>query len=37
MPEFDLSAWRETSSQDFAPDEKHAHGYRFTIYDRVTA
>jgi dihydrofolate reductase len=37
MPEFDLRAWRETSSQDFAPDEKHAHGYRFTIYDRVTA
>jgi dihydrofolate reductase len=37
MPEFDLSAWRETSSQDFAPDEKHAHGYRFTIYDRVAA
>ena len=35
MPDFDMSEWRETSSQDFAPDEKHAHGYRFAIYDRT--
>lgn len=35
MPALDISAWRETSSQAFAPDEKHAHGYRFAIYDRA--
>jgi len=35
MPEIDMSAWRETSSQSFAPDEKHAHAYRFAVYDRV--
>ena len=34
MPEFDMSAWRETSSQSFQPDEKHAHAYRYTVYDR---
>src|SRR5687768_15459914 len=31
MPDFELSAWKETSSQTFAADEKHAHPYRFTI------
>ena len=36
MPDLDLSAWRETSSQAFAADEKHAHAYRFSIYDRVS-
>jgi dihydrofolate reductase len=35
MPELDLSAWRETSSQAFVADEKHGHAYRFSIYDRV--
>ena len=35
MPEFDLSAWREASSQTFPADEKHAHAYRFTILDRA--
>ena len=34
MPEIDMRTWRETSSQSFAPDEKHAHGYTFRIYDR---
>jgi dihydrofolate reductase len=34
MPEFDPGTWRETSSEAFLPDEKHAHGYRFSIYDR---
>jgi dihydrofolate reductase len=34
MPNFDASEWRETSTQSFAPDEKHAHAYRFSIYDR---
>jgi dihydrofolate reductase len=36
MPELDLRAWRETSSQAFPPDEKHAHAYRFSVYDRVS-
>lgn len=35
MPEIDMSAWRETSSESFAADEKHAHGYRLAVYDRV--
>ncbi len=34
MPEIDMSAWRETSSQSFAPDEKHAHAYRLAVYER---
>jgi dihydrofolate reductase len=34
MPDFDAGAWRESSAESFAPDEKHAHGYRFSIYDR---
>ena len=36
MPELDLSAWRESSSQAFPADEKHAHAYRFSVYDRVS-
>jgi len=35
MPAIDTSEWRETSSQDFLPDETHAYGYRFHVYDRV--
>lgn len=34
MPELDMTQWQETSSQAFMPDEKHAHAYRFHIYDR---
>ena len=34
MPEIDMSAWRETSSKSFQPDEKHAHAYRYSVYDR---
>ena len=34
MPEFDMSEWRETSSEHFAPDEKHAYAYTFYVYDR---
>jgi len=34
MPGIDMTQWRETSSQAFMPDGKHAHGYRFYIYDR---
>jgi len=35
MPEVDMSAWRETATQSFQPDERHAHGYRYTVYDRA--
>ena len=35
MPELDMSAWREISSESFAADDKHAHAYRFAIYDRA--
>lgn len=37
MPAMDMSLWRETRSESFAPDEKHAHAYRFVIYDRPPA
>lgn len=36
MPEIDVQQWRETSSQSFAADEKHAHAYRHVVYDRAT-
>jgi dihydrofolate reductase len=35
MPDLDLADWTETSAQSFPLDEKHAHGYRFAIYDRA--
>lgn len=35
MPPFEEAEWRKSSSQSFNPDEKHAHAYRFTVYDRV--
>ena len=35
MPAFEESAWRESSTESFASDDKHAHAYRFTVYDRV--
>ena len=34
MPDMEMDEWKETSAQSFAPDEKHAHAYRFTVYDR---
>ena len=35
MPDLDLREWRETSSETFAADEKHAHSYRFALYERA--
>jgi dihydrofolate reductase len=35
MPAFDLAQWREISSEDFAPDNKHAYGYRFSVLDKI--
>jgi dihydrofolate reductase len=37
MPTFDMSQWRERASESFVSDAKHAHAYRFTIYDRVAS
>ena len=34
MPEFKLSEWREISSESFAADAQHAHGYRFSVLER---
>ncbi len=35
MPDINLAEWRETSAEDHAADERHAHAYRFAVYDRV--
>ena len=37
MPDINFSEWREISSEHHAADEKHAHDYRFSVYDRVGA
>ncbi len=37
MPEIHFAQWREVSAEDHAADERHAHAYRFAVYDRVTA
>ena len=37
MPLLNMAEWREVSSEDHLPDEKHAHAYRFSIYDRAQA
>jgi dihydrofolate reductase len=34
MPGFDLAQWQETSVESFMPDERHAHGYRFSVLDK---
>ncbi|MEQ1775503.1 MAG: dihydrofolate reductase [Burkholderiales bacterium] len=35
MPALNMSEWREINSETHAPDEKHAHAYRFNVYERV--
>lgn len=35
MPEFDISRWRETESQSFPADERHAHPYRVSLLERI--
>lgn len=35
MPEFDLGAWREHSSQAFSANDKNPYDYTLTIYDRA--
>jgi dihydrofolate reductase len=35
MPAFDMHAWREISSENFAADAQHAHAYRFSVLQRI--
>jgi dihydrofolate reductase len=35
MPALDPAQWREISREDFAPDDKHAYGYRFSVLDKI--
>lgn len=35
MPEVEMRDWREIQSEDFPADDKHAHAYRFTAYERA--
>jgi dihydrofolate reductase len=35
MPEFDISRWRETESQSFPADERHAYAYRLALLERI--
>jgi dihydrofolate reductase len=35
MPELDGSGWRETASESFAADERHAHPYRCSVHERI--
>ncbi len=35
MPVINFAQWRETSSETHAADDKHAHSYRFSVYERV--
>jgi dihydrofolate reductase len=35
MPAFELGDWRESQVQSYAPDAKHAFGYRFAVLDRA--
>lgn len=37
MPAFNPAQWRLHSTQQFRKDERHAHGYRFEVHDRVAA
>ena len=35
MPEFDMRAWREVSSEPVAADERNRHAFRVTTYERI--
>ncbi len=35
LPDFDLGAWRERSSQAFSADDKNPFSYKLTVYDRA--
>jgi dihydrofolate reductase len=33
MPEWNAGDWRETSAEAFEADDKHAHAYRYSVFD----
>lgn len=35
MPPIDFSRWREVSRETHPPDERHAHGYTYVLYERA--
>ena len=35
MPEFELTGWREVSSESFATDERHRYPFRCVVYERA--
>jgi dihydrofolate reductase len=35
MPDFEAGKWREVKTESFAPDTRHAYGYRFSILERL--
>lgn len=37
MPPVNAGEWRQTVTESYAADERHAHAYRFTTYDRIPA
>ena len=36
MPALDPALWRQTQSESFERDERHAHRYRFEVHDRTS-
>ncbi len=37
MPDINMTDWRMVSTEHHATDEKHAHDYVFSVYDRIPA
>ncbi len=37
MPEINMAEWRVVSSENHTSDAKHAHAYRFSVYEHVRA
>lgn len=37
MPEINMTDWRMVSTELHVADEKHAHDYVFSVYDRISA
>ncbi len=35
FPEFDRGQWRQSERHDFAADERNAHAYSFTVWERA--
>ena len=35
MPDFEITDWQLVSAENHDADDKHAHAYRFSVYERV--